>query len=113
MFLGACSGDVVGPATLETQAETSERYVLVYNGDSVPAKAQAAIEAAGGQLVSTLPQVGIAVAVSSNPDFAAAAEGGGVQAVGVAPASALPDGAVSAPAALEAPTPADAFYNSR
>lgn len=112
LFLGACSGDVVGPATLETQAETSERYVLVYNGDSVPAKAQVAIEAAGGQLVSTLPQVGIAVAVSSNPDFADAAQSSGVQAVGVAPASALPDGAVSAPAALEAPTPADAFYNA-
>ena len=112
LLLGACSGDVVGPATLETQAETSERYVLVYNGNSVPVKARAAIEAAGGQLVSTLPQVGVAVAVSSDPDFATAAAGSGVQAVGVAPASALPDGAASAPAALEAPTPADAFYNS-
>lgn len=56
--------------------------------------------------------MGVAVAVSSNPDFVTAAKGSGVQAVGIAPTSAVPDGAVSAPAALAVPTPADTFYTS-
>ncbi len=112
LLMSACSDNLAGAPTLESQATTAERYVLVYNGTRVPAKAQDAIEAAGGQLVSTLPQVGVAVAVSSNPNFAAAAKGSGVQAVGIAPASALPEGAVTAPAALEAPTEADDLYNA-
>lgn len=112
LLLSACSEDLTATPTLENQAAAAERYVLVYNGTKVPQKASAAIEAAGGQLVSTLPQVGIAVAVSNNPDFATAAKGAGVQAVGMAPASALPEGAVAAPAALAAPTAADDLYNT-
>jgi len=112
-LMAACSDDLAGaPGGIETQAASSERYVLVYNGNKVPAKAKEAIEAAGGQLVKTLPQVGVAVAVSSNPDFAAAAaKGSGVQAVGVAPATAVPDSGLAEPAALEAPTEADTAYN--
>lgn len=105
----ACSQERADGPGLESQATASQRYVLIYNGDSVPARAQAAIEAAGGRLVSTLPQVGIAVAVSDNPDFASAAKGSGVQAVGIAPASALPDAALNTEAP-QAPTTVDASY---
>lgn len=112
VLMVACSDDLVGtPVTVETQATTPERYVLVYNGNNVPAGAKQAIEAAGGQLVKTLPQVGVAVAVSSNLDFAAAvAEGGSVQAVGLAAVTTVPDADLAEPAALEAPTEADTAF---
>jgi lantibiotic leader peptide-processing serine protease len=110
LLVAACSPSGETPA-LEAQAGAPERYVLIYNGDRVPARAEAAIEAAGGRLVNTLPQVGIAVAVSENPDFAGAAKGSGVQAVGIAPASALPDAAVNASVA-PTPTAADTAYES-
>lgn len=110
LLLGACGDDLAGTPTLVPQAE-SERYVLVYNGTGIPARAEASINAAGGRLVLTLPQVGVAVAVSSNPDFATAAQASGVQAVGVAPASALPEGAVTAPEA-SSPTATDDLYTS-
>jgi lantibiotic leader peptide-processing serine protease len=56
----------VPPATAEG---ASERYTINFNGNQIPADAAQLVAAAGGQLVRTLPEVGIGVAVSSDPNF--------------------------------------------
>jgi lantibiotic leader peptide-processing serine protease len=84
------------PSTNVT-AEQGEsiRWVINYNGSSIPGNALANIEAAGGQLVRSLPQVGIAVAVSDNPNFASTMKGmARVHSVGEVPAMSVPEVAV-------------------
>jgi hypothetical protein len=54
--------------------------VLAPNGNST-AKASARVKDAGGTVVATYGQIGVLVARSSNPDFATAASGSGVDAV--------------------------------
>ncbi|MEE2691327.1 MAG: S8 family serine peptidase [Pseudomonadota bacterium] len=89
------------------------RYVLMLKGNSVPSDLAAKVEAAGGSLVRTLPQVNIAIAVSSNPNFAASAKGiGAVQDAGLVGATKAPDSMIAAEPELEAPTPADDLYNA-
>jgi lantibiotic leader peptide-processing serine protease len=84
------------PSTPVTATESeSIRWVINYNGSSIPGSALANIEAAGGQLVRTLPQVGIAVAVSDNPNFASTMKGmARVHSVGEVPAMSVPEVAV-------------------
>jgi lantibiotic leader peptide-processing serine protease len=78
-------------SVVEAQGERI-RWVINYNGSSIPANAAASIEAAGGQLVRTLPQVGIAIAVSANPNFASTMKGvARVHSVGEVPAMSLPE----------------------
>lgn len=48
----------------------TQQYVLVFNGNAVPSGAAAAVQRAGGTIVRTLPQVGLALAESSNARFA-------------------------------------------
>jgi subtilisin family serine protease len=54
--------------------------VIAPNGNST-AKASAKVTAAGGTVVANYSQIGVLVARSSNPDFATAASGSGVEAV--------------------------------
>jgi subtilisin family serine protease len=54
--------------------------VLAPNGNST-AKASAKVAAAGGTVVANYSQIGVLVARSTNPDFATAASGAGVEAV--------------------------------
>ncbi len=54
--------------------------VLAPQGNST-AKAAARVAAAGGTVVANYSQIGVLVARSTNPDFAAAASGSGVEAV--------------------------------
>ena len=46
-------------------------YVIQGAGNAVPGGLAAAVRAAGGTLTNTLPQIGVAFAVSSDPSFAA------------------------------------------
>ena len=54
--------------------------MLAPQGNST-AKASARVAAAGGTVVASYSQIGVLVARSTNPDFAAAASGAGVEAV--------------------------------
>jgi len=54
--------------------------VIAPNGNST-AKASAKVTAAGGTVVANYSQIGVLVARSTNPDFATAASGSGVEAV--------------------------------
>lgn len=94
LVLTACS--VVQPE-LDEQLEATEvseaqsRYVVVFNSNNVPRNAAQLITRAGGELIKTFPRVGVAIASSSNPDFAETLESKrGVQVVGAEGAFELP-----------------------
>ena len=53
-----------------------QSYLILANGNSLPANLNANAAAAGGTLTNTFPEIGIAVATSSNPNFAAQLERG-------------------------------------
>jgi subtilisin family serine protease len=51
----------------------AKSYILLSAGSSLPSDLAASVAAIGGTLVSTTPQIGMAVATSTNPSFAAKA----------------------------------------
>jgi hypothetical protein len=53
-----------------TQAQ-ARSYLLIGNGNKLPAKLETAVTAAGGNVTRSLPQIGVAVVESSAADFAA------------------------------------------
>jgi|FLYN01.1.fsa_nt_gi subtilisin family serine protease len=84
---------------------TSRLYTIVFRGNSIPSNAAQLVQNAGGQLLRTHPQVGVASAVSSNPNFAANLSGArGVLAVGAMNFRSLPPLEVQINA--DAPNPA-------
>ena len=74
LVAGAAAGSPASVATSETY------LVLAPQGEST-AKAAARVAAAGGTVVADYGQIGVLVARSTNPDFADAASGAGVEAV--------------------------------
>lgn len=83
----------VSVAALSTSAMASDgRYIILMKNDGVSNALAADVEAAGGTLVGTLPQVGIAIATSSDADFAANASAlRGVKQVGVEATHSVPN----------------------
>jgi lantibiotic leader peptide-processing serine protease len=85
---------IAAPLTAAPTSAQGEsiRWVINYNRTTIPANAEANIAAAGGTLVRTLPEVGIAIAVSSDPNFPGALTSvPGVHSVGEVPAVSVPD----------------------
>jgi len=74
----AAGSAFIAPATAAGPEGTY--LVLAPNGNST-AKAAARIAAGGGTVVANYSQIGVLVARSASPDFAAAASGAGVEAV--------------------------------
>jgi lantibiotic leader peptide-processing serine protease len=67
---------LVSPSASTTMAQgETTRWVINFTGNSLPNNAGANIAAAGGQLVRAFPQVGVAIAESSNPNFATTMKG--------------------------------------
>jgi subtilisin family serine protease len=60
-----------GSVTVEGYEQS---YLLIAKVNKLPSGFEADVEATGGTVVSTIPQIGIAVVESSSPDFAAEAE---------------------------------------
>jgi subtilisin family serine protease len=91
------------------------RYVILMKGNKISKNLEANIEAAGGTLVNTMPQVGIAIATSSNENFAGAARNiKGVANAGLVGAWSLPNTtnlevALPEPAG---PTANDTYFNN-
>ncbi len=70
-----------------------KRFVVVFAGSRIPPGAERLIEAAGGKMSQTFPEVGIAVAISDSPAFPDALNRSAlVQAVGEDRGRPLPDG---------------------
>lgn len=55
--------------TAYAQFDAPRRYVVVFSGTAVPGDAADIIRTAGGELVTALPQVGVVIAMSSDPRF--------------------------------------------
>lgn len=90
------------------QAET--RYVINLKQNTLPADLEARVQTAGGVLVSTLPEVGIAIAVSADPNFTAVITADAdIASAGAMPFYALPP---MNQEASEAPTEKDVLYNN-
>lgn len=99
-------------SVVTAQNTNSARYLILMRGNSTPASLGQDVANAGGQLVRTLPQVGIAVAVSDDPNFASTISSvSRVSDVSLLPAEMLPEVAAEAPE-LTAPTAADDLYNN-
>ena len=62
-------------------AEPDTTYLVLAPAGNSTAKASAKVAAAGGTVVASYSQIGVLVARSTNPDFATAASGNGVEAV--------------------------------
>lgn len=89
------------------------RYVVVFQGLGVPEDAAAVIEAAGGTLARTLDPIGVAIAVSDDPQFPERLkQASTVYAVGPERAMGLPEGEVSLvyTPTEGAPTATDIYY---
>ena len=50
-------------------APAPKSYLILAKGEKLPANVAAQVQAAGGTLTSTIPQVGIAVASTTSADF--------------------------------------------
>jgi lantibiotic leader peptide-processing serine protease len=88
---------------------SSSRYVINFASGRIPVNAAALVAAAGGELVRTLPEVGVAVATSANPLFAKnMARSAAVLNVGETLAHALPS--LDAVQITGDPPPTAAFY---
>lgn len=108
------SAAAIVAASFSASAQAAEgRYVLMLKGASAPSDLSAKIDAAGGVLVRTIPQVNIAIATSSDPAFETAAKAiGAVQSAGPLGANKVPDANIPAEPDLTAPTVDDDLYNA-
>jgi subtilisin family serine protease len=72
-FLLATAAAALGAhVTLAAAATAPRPYVITYTSSTVPANAASTISAAGGRLVRTIPDVGLAIAVAERSSFASA-----------------------------------------
>lgn len=90
-----------GAATHQAAAEPPGRYVVVFDGSQVLPEV---VEKAGGSIVKAFPKVGIAIASSNSPTFAAELKGK-VSAVGREGLWTLPDVAVAEESVENGPDP--------
>jgi subtilisin family serine protease len=66
-FAAAIVGLLV--SSVSATASSPRSYLIVANGNSLPAGLAARVQAAGGSVTSTIPQIGVAAATSSATDF--------------------------------------------
>jgi len=90
--LGAAGSVDAGPSTATRppapaqQAVAARQYLIIARGNALPAGLNDRVAAAGGAITSTVPEIGIAVASSTSPDFAAVIRGvAGIRSVSSAP----------------------------
>ena len=70
-LLGLVAGFSPLTATVGAQAGTMQNYIVLYGGSAVPADAAASIAKAGGSLVHSYKEIGVAIARSANTNFRA------------------------------------------
>jgi subtilisin family serine protease len=130
VLLAALAGGGAGFFSRASAQAAAKRWVLVYHQqNSLPADADRSVERAGGTITARIPEIGAAVAESSNPNFAAdaardpkvwgVAEDVEVQMIPgwdkmraqVLEESELSAAAATEPAGTDAQTGPDPFYN--
>ena len=70
-LLGLVTGFSPLASTVAAQAGTMQNYIVLYGGSAVPADAAASIGKAGGTLVYSYGQIGVAIARSDTSNFRA------------------------------------------
>jgi lantibiotic leader peptide-processing serine protease len=70
-FAGLVAGVSPLASTVAAQAGTMQNYIVLYSGSAVPAAAAASIAKAGGTLVHSYNEIGVAIARSANTSFRA------------------------------------------
>src|SRR5438270_3080997 len=70
-LVGLVAGFSPLTATVAAHAGSSQTYIVLYRGSSVPASAGRKIAAAGGTLVQSYDAIGVAIARSADPSFGA------------------------------------------
>src|SRR5438067_6346528 len=70
-LLGLVSGISPLTATVGAHAGTMQNYIVLYSASAVPADASASMAKAGGSLVYSYPQIGVAIARSDSGTFRA------------------------------------------
>src|SRR5256885_125012 len=70
-LLGLVSGLSPLTATVGAHAGTMQSYIVLYSASALPADASASIAKAGGSLVYSYPQIGVAIAKSDSASFRA------------------------------------------
>src|SRR5437763_456803 len=70
-LLGLVTGFSPLASTVAAQAGTMQNYIVLYGGSAVPADAAASIAKAGGTLVYSYNQIGVAIARSDSSTFRA------------------------------------------
>src|SRR5256886_11058255 len=70
-LVGLVTGVSPLTATVGAHAGTMENYIVLYNASAVPADASASMAKAGGSLVYSYPQIGVAIAKSDSATFRA------------------------------------------
>lgn len=98
-------------AALPVSAGQGQRYVVVFTGNGIPNDAGMQIQAAGGEMVKTFPEVGVAIAVSGMEGFAASLRGArGIHSVGAEHFMTVPDAEAIALEATEPDPAVDTYY---
>jgi len=109
LSLPACSNETGGeePLASETSAlATPANFLVIYKREAVPSSAAADITAAGGTLVSTFPEIGVAVANSASDTFASKlAKNHRVEAVAITVGNAVSSLPTETPDAVLPPAP--------
>ena len=75
LLFATASAAAAGPAAAATQGGDST-YIVLYHGASSP-DAAATVSSAGGTLVANYSQIGVVIARSSDPNFAATVQQNG------------------------------------
>src|ERR671930_1910391 len=64
-------GLVAAATAIAAPAAFGSNYIVLYKGQAIEGSAATTIQQAGGTLVYAYPQIGVAIASSSNPSFRA------------------------------------------
>ena len=79
LVLTGCQSETMVPGPQQhlqprlSSLTASSSYVLLGKGNKLPSDLEAKVGAAGGALTAIVPEIGVAIAASSSPDFATAA----------------------------------------
>jgi subtilisin family serine protease len=105
---------IVGAQLLAAAASAAPRpYVITYTSNQVPANAASTIAAAGGRLIRTIPQVGVAIAQAERAGFASSMrKNTSVASAELATAWTLKASKTRQAPAQKGPTVADEYHNA-
>src|ERR1700716_135488 len=69
--LTACAAVVLGSAAPVAQAGAAETYLVLYSDQTLPSGAAGHVQASGGNVVATYPEIGVVIARSATTSFKA------------------------------------------